>query len=760
MWYNPAMKIWLEPQPVTVEEALRSAVGGHPVVAESLVRRGITSPDAAQRFLNPAAYTPAAAADLPDMDKAVSRLQQAIRQHEPILIWGDFDVDGQTSTALLVSALRDLGANVSYHIPNRFTDGHGIQLPMLKKLLDAGASLLITCDTGITAHEAIDYAQGRGVDVIITDHHSLPDTLPAAYATVNPMLLPQGHPLRELPGVGTAYKVMQALYGSQSSDHLLDLVAVGIVADVMVQVDDTRYLLQRGLDVLRNNPRPGVKAMITRAEIDPHYFNEMDIGFALAPRLNALGRLADANPAVELLTTNDTAVIVGRINELEGLNQKRKFLTRQVYEAAQQQIRADESLLKYAALVIAGEGWHTGVVGIVASRLVEDYGCPVVVLSDNQGIASGSARSVMGADIVAAIRSQAHLLRNYGGHNMAAGLALASENVYEFRRGLSQTIRDMRGTVHIQPEIQIDSFINLADINLKFAEDISRLAPFGNGNPPLTLATQNVQVKSRRTMGSRGDHLDLKIEDESGNEQRVVWWFGDVDAVPQGRFDIAYTVRQNYFKGKQEALVEWLDVRPAAGATINLSTKPTYQIVDYRQQTDSAPLLAQALTDYPDALLWSEADTNVTGVDRYNLSEAQTLIVWTVPPDISTWKAALRTVQPERIILFGNMPKFKTMKDLLTHVIGMAKYAHSQKDGLIHLSDIARLTGQSEQTIMLCLQWIDAQTEMTVQFVENDAYQIDIDPVSKQASNMYNQRLQMRFAESQAYRKHWLQQTF
>jgi single-stranded-DNA-specific exonuclease len=753
------MKTWREPKPVTVEESLRNAVGGHPVVAESLVRRGITSPDAAQRFLNPALYTPAAASDLPDMDKAVSRLQQAIRNHEPILVWGDFDVDGQTSTALLVSALRDLGANVSYHIPNRFTDGHGIQTPMLKTLLDAGASLLVTCDTGITAHEAIDYAQGRGVDVIITDHHALPETLPAAYATVNPMLLPENHPLRELPGVGTAYKVMQALYGSQSSDHLLDLVAVGIVADVMVQVADTRYLLQRGLDVLRNNPRPGFKAMMARAEIDPTYFNEMDIGFAIAPRLNALGRLADANPAVELLTTDDTAVIVGRVNELEGYNQKRKFLTRQVYEAAQQRIKEDESLLKYAALVIAGEGWHTGVVGIVASRLVEDYGCPVVVLSDNQGIASGSARSVQGANIVAALHSQAHLLKNYGGHNMAAGMSLASENVYEFRRGLSTVVREMLGKIEVQPEIQLDAFIDLAAINLDFAADITRLAPFGNGNPPLTLATKNVQVKSRRTMGSRGDHLDLKIEDESGNEQRVVWWFGDIDALPQGRFDIAYTVRQNFFKGKHEALVEWLDARPVEGA-IDLTKKSTYQVVDYRQYPDSATLLATALADYHDALIWSEADTTVTGVDRYNLHEAQTLIIWTVPPDVSTWKAALQTVQPERIILFGNTPKFKTVKDLITHIIGMVKYAQSQKNGLIHLSDLARLTGQSEQTVILCLNWIDAQTEITVQFVGDDVYQIGIDPASKQATNPYNQRLQMRFAESQAYRKHWLQQAF
>lgn len=752
------MKKWLEPKQVTGDEALHEAVGGHPVVAQSLVRRGITSPDAAQRFLNASAYVAAASADLPDMDIAVSRLQGAIREGEQILVWGDFDVDGQTSTALLVSGLRDLGANVVYHVPNRFTEGHGIHLPTLKKLLDGGVNLLLTCDTGITAHEAIDYAHGRGVDVVITDHHALPKTLPNATAAVNPMRLPEGHPLRELPGVGTAYKVMQALYGAKSCEHLLDLVAMGIVADVMVQVDDTRYLLQKGLDVLRNNPRPGIKAMMERAEIDPTYFNEMDIGFSLAPRLNALGRLADANPAVELLTTDDIAVITERVNELEGLNQKRKFLTRQVYEAAKQRIKADDSLLKYAALVISGEGWHTGVVGIVASRLVEDYGCPVIVLSDNQGIANGSARSVKGANIIEAIRSQAHLLKNYGGHNMAAGMSLASDNIFEFRRGLSQIVREMLGKTDVQPEIQLDAFIDLADINLDFAQDIGRLAPFGNGNPPLTLATKNVQVKSRRTMGSRGDHLSLKIEDESGNEQRVVWWFGDVDEVPQGRFDIAYTVRPNFFNGKHEALVEWLDARPVDGAKIEISTKPAYDIVDYRQHIAPQEKMEQIKTEYPDALIWSEGDT--VGVDRYNLQEAETLVVWTVPPDVTTWKAALATIQPERLILFANMPKFNTVKNLITHVVGLAKYALREKQGFIYLSELVRLTAQSEQTIMVCLKWITAQTEMKIHFVADDIYQVEMVSDSKQETNPFSEMLQMRFAESQAYRQHWLNQAF
>ncbi|MEP6987257.1 MAG: single-stranded-DNA-specific exonuclease RecJ, partial [Chloroflexota bacterium] len=450
------MKRWLDPVPLTVPDELLQAVGGHVVVAERLVRQGIMTPLAAETFLSPAAYKPASPYEMPDMDRAVTRLQKAIAEHEHILVWGDFDVDGQTSTALLVSALKDLGAQVVYHIPNRFTEGHGIHLPTLNILLK-DIDLLLTCDTGITANSAIHLAHMHHVDVVITDHHALPYILPEAEAIINPMLLHEGHPLRELPGVGTAYQLVRALYDETPSDHLLDLVALGIVADVMVQVDDTRYWLQRGLEVLRNAPRPGIQAILERAEINPPDLTESDIGFSIGPRLNALGRLADANPAVELLTTSDKSIITERVNELEGLNQKRRFLTRQVYEGAQQKIEADDSLLKYAALVVSGEGWHSGVVGIVASRLAEDYACPVIIFSENEGLLSGSARSVAGCNIIEAIRSQSSLLKTFGGHNMAAGLSLPTENLFEFRRGLSSYVRESLGTSKVEPQLAIDA---------------------------------------------------------------------------------------------------------------------------------------------------------------------------------------------------------------------------------------------------------------------------------------------------------------
>lgn len=760
-WYSlNYMKSWLEPEHVEVPGALREAVGGHPVVAARLARRGMLTPAAAQRFLDPAAYSPADPGDLPDMDAAVNRVRQAINGGEQILVWGDFDVDGQTATALLVSALRDLGAKVQYHIPNRFSEGHGIHLPTLKTWLDGGVDLVLTCDTGIAAHEAVDYARSRMVDTVITDHHALAETLPGAVAAVNPMLLPEGHAVRELPGVGVAYQLVRALYGSRSSDHLLDLVAVGIVADVMVQADDTRYWLQRGLDVLRNDPRPGFAAMLERAAIDPADLTESDLGFSLAPRLNALGRLADANPAVELLTTANRAVIAERINELEGLNQKRRFLTRQVHEAAVQKIRDDESLLKYAALVVAGEGWHTGVVGIVASRLAEDYHCPVVVLSEHEGTASGSARSVEGCDIVAAIRSQAHLLGNYGGHGMAAGLSLPVDNVFEFRRGLSQAVRAQLGQAEVVPQLALDAYVDLPEITLEFAEDIARLAPFGNGNPPLALATRNVQVKSRRTLGRKGDHLDLRVEDEAGNEQRVIWWFGDVETVPQGWFDMAYTVRPNVYNGRREALLEWLDMRPIEGKTNVVDVRPTYTVVDYRQQPVTGTMLDAIRREYPDVLVWREGVTGVDGAYRHQLREAETLVVWTMPPDALTWQAALAVVQPQTLVLCGNPSPFDRPEKLLKHLAGLLKYAHNHKGGVVEVSELAALTGQTEHTIRVALLWLNTQIPLRMTALTEDRYAVEMADAPAGDGSRYADRLNRLYAEMRAYQRYWLQQKF
>ena len=559
-------KTWVEPRNVSVPADLQTMVEGHPLVAATLVRRGFATIDRARPFLSPDEYTPASPSELPDLDKAVARLETAIRDQEPICVWGDFDVDGQTATSLLVSTLRDLGAVVSHYIPLRATESHGIKLPALEKVIAAGARLILTCDTGVAEHEAIAYAQGQGVNVVVTDHHTLPPTLPEAHALVNPQMLPEDHPLRPLPGVGCAYKLAEALYdraGCHSDvEKHLDLVALGIVADVAQQVGDARYLLQKGLEVLRETERLGLQVLMETSELDPATLSAEHIGFVLAPRMNALGRLADANVAVELLTTADRGRARILTMQLEGLNAKRKLLTGQVFQAALAQIEQDPSLLDHTALVLSHPLWPAGVIGLVASRLTERYNRPTLMIATPEGeMARGSARSVEGCNITAAIAAQSEMLESYGGHPMAAGISIESGRIPEFRRALSRTVQQMMGDVEQVAGLQIDGYLSLEDISLELVADLERLAPFGRGNPALTLVSRGLSLSSHREIGRNGKHLQLILEDDSGMTQKVVWWQGVGWPLPQGKFDLAYVVRSSNYRGKSEVQVEWIDAR-------------------------------------------------------------------------------------------------------------------------------------------------------------------------------------------------------
>lgn len=763
---------WIDPTPVDVSDDLREAVGGHPLVAQTLVRRGFDTPSAARRFLDYRAYRPAEPDTLPDLEKAAERVRRAIDAGEMILVWGDFDVDGQTSTALLVSALRDLGGRVVYHIPNRFTEGHGIGWPVLGRLLkQQGVGLLLTCDTGITAFEAIEQATASGVEVIVTDHHALAadGRLPHSFANVNPIRAAPDHPMRELPGVGVAYQLVRSLYGTTSSEHLLDLVALGIVADVMVQTDDTRYWLQRGLDVLRANQRPSLRELLRRADIDPASLTETNIGFGIAPRLNALGRLADANPAVELLTTDDPTKIVERVNELEGLNAERKFKTRQVYEAAQEMIEREPALLRYAALVLSAPEWHTGVVGIVASRLADDYGCPVILLSEHDGVAAGSARSVAGCDIVRAIGSQSELLLSYGGHNMAAGCRLLAEHIPAFRRGLSYAVRQMIGKDRVDPQIDLDGVLSLAELDLALAQDLTRLAPFGNGNPALTLMTPDLALASTRSMGRKDDHLELRVEDTEGATAKVKWWFADRDALPPGRFDLAYTLRVNVFRGEREALIEWRDARPAAGAGAYavVDTRPTYAITDWRDllPAERAQALQHLLREYPDALVWWEhplaGDDTPPGsqrATRLGLRSAEVLVVGTPPASPDAWRAGLDVVDPARLVLgWHEMPDLPTV---LRFVLQMAFYAENQREGLFGIERAAAALGTRPQLVRATLRlWVEAGA-LAVDDLTEDQVRVTVlqrKPTLRGdlLSGRSSRRVQAIYDEIRAWQQYW-----
>lgn len=749
---------WQEPPPTEAPAGLRAAVGGHALLAQRLARRGITEPAAARRFLSAAQYQPAAAAQLPDIDRAVQRLKRAIQRRERILIWGDFDVDGQTATALLFSALSGRGAQARYHVPNRFSEGHGIHLPTLKRLLAGGVDLLLTCDTGIAAHEAVDYATGQGVDVIISDHHALPEALPRAAAVVNPRRLPPGHALRELPGVGVAYKVIEALFAPDDCADLLDLVALGIVADVMLQVDDTRYLLQRGLTVLRQNRRLGIRAILQQAGIAAAALNEGDIGFAIAPRLNALGRLDDATPAVELLTTRDWAQAQLLAHRLESYNARRKFLSNQVYASALAQIEAEPWLLDYAALVLSHSDWHSGVIGIVAGRLAEEFGRPTVLLVAADGSARGSARSIAGWDVNAAFGQVAPLLQRYGGHKLAAGLSLPADTIYRFRRELSRALRAQNSAPPGLPPLALDGYLELPDITLALTKELERLAPFGNGNPPLMLATRNLTLARQTPLGRRGEHLQLTVEDAAGNQQRVIWWRGGGRELPQGSFDLAYILRASSFKGQTEALAEAQGFRQHKAAAPDIgASAPRYAYVDYRAALAPADTLARARQEAPSALVWAEGDSLPAAVNRLNLRECDTLIVWTAPPSAEIWEAALATAQPKRILLFGAVPPLERPSQFLTRLAALVKFAINQREGKASLAALAAALGARERSARAGLHVLQALGKLEFETQRDQARCRLVEKPPSDALPRRSKRLELLLRETSAYRAYWRQ---
>ncbi len=719
---------WRLPPEISISRDLRQVVGGHPLVAQILARRGITDPEKALAFIDPGAYHPALPAEIPDVDRAAQRLLKALERRERILVWGDFDVDGQTATALLVDALRGLDGDVCYHIPHRINDGHGVQVPVLRRYLagEERVDLLLTCDTGIAAHDAVGAAQATGVDVIITDHHSLPSQLPDAYAIVSTQRLPEGHVLRTLPGVGVAYKLVQHLYelaghGSEV-ERLLDLVALGIVADVVEQRDDTRYLLQRGMDRLRASARTGLKALMEAAQVDPVNLSADTIGYQVGPRLNALGRLDDANLAVELLTTRDINRAQQIANLLEALNDKRKLIENQIYSAAQDQIAADPSLLSFDALVVAGPDWHPGVIGIVASRLVEQHNRPVVVLSlQTDGPARGSARSVPGVDIGRAIALQADILLAHGGHPGAAGVTLSEDRIPEFRRRLSNAVREIREPV-AEDGLLIDAVVSLDMLSIELAEDLNRLAPFGAGNPPIRLLAQGLRLAEHAVFGAARNHRRLTVIDTAGIPYSVTWWRGDEHPLPPERLDMVFIPRINDYKGRRSLQLEWVDGRAMPG--MELPAGPRYELIDLRRADD--PLAELPHED--DLIFWAEPPGSVPGVDdvrgrtaaRYSLPRCDKLVIWTAPPGREELWQVLDRTGAQTIYLVARSATDDTPEGFVKRLGGLVNYAMSHYGGETSVARLAEETAQREVTVRRGLEYIAVRGKIRVEFKDSE----------------------------------------
>lgn len=757
---------WIVQEKLQIPGELQQHLPYHEIILQTLVRRGLAEVSAAQRYLDHHQYTPASPFDLPDMNKGIDRLSRAISNNQVIGVWGDFDVDGQTSTTILVSALRAVNARHIYHIPVRGRESHGIGLDAFKVFISAGVDLILTCDTGVTAHESIAYAKSNGIDTIITDHHLLPVTMPDAVAVINPRRLSSAHPLSTLPGAGTALKFAEALLASRKIDLdptlLHDLAALGIIADLADLVGDTRYLAQSGLETMRVSPRPALAAILDAAEVNHTSITEEQVSFALAPRLNAVGRLADANPIVKFLLSHDPAEIRVTVSQVEGLNSRRKLLCDQVFTGALSLIEQDRSVLDHAALVLHHPEWPGGVVGIVASRLVEIYHRPVILLTGIPGQPlRGSARSVEGIDITAALRSSENLLLNYGGHPMAAGLSLPEENFSSLIRRLDNVLEDQMSQRAAGQRLLIDEMIKPADVTIELARSLEVLAPYGPGNPPLVFGSENMRVLETRSVGKLGEHLLVDVEDPSGAVNRLIWWNGTGLPLPHGRFSIAYTPRATNYRGEEQVSLEWIDYHQAKAEIIPelLKMKKSIENIDLRQ-SGSPVVDLEKILGQGNVQVWKEGNDafGVSGLSRINLQRCPNLVIWSVPATYTLLRQILQTVHPKKIYWFLISPVEHQLTVFLRQLASLVKHQLSGHQSVFSSSSLAASLAANEEIVELGIGWLAAKGAISIENRSTDGFSLKLGaPADPAAQKKMEQSLSRVFQELQAFAGHMRQ---
>ncbi len=567
---------WTEPErDHKAEQALVRELRIHPLSARLLCNRGLCDPAAADAFLRPDLSQLHDPSGLPDMDKAAHRIKDALATGETIFIHGDYDVDGVTSTAVYVRTLLALGAKLEYRVPHRKRDGYDLKTGAIDYAHEKGATLVITSDCGIQAREAVAYANGLGMTVIVTDHHEPGEVLPPAYAVVNPHRHDSTYPFPSLAGVGVAFKTMQALVRLVQPTHenafiqkFLDLVACGTVADVMPLMGENRVFASFGLKQLATTRKVGLRALLDGAGIKTDKpLSAEAVGFGIGPRINAVGRLDDAAVALDLMLTGDPEEARLLVEKLNAFNVERQQAQRRILEEAKL-IVANLDLDKTKVLVIASPGWNAGVVGIVAGKLVETYGRPAIVIgvNDEETHGKGSARSIPGFDMFQGIQLCRDLLQSCGGHEMAAGLSLSMENLEDFQEKINAHARATMSDEDFVPRLAHDGTIDPSALSLDLLEEWARFAPFGQANPEPKFASRNLLICDARRIGKDMTHLKMRVRAAMMDPTDcIAWGQGDwADRAGPGDFlEAVYTPQINEWNGRRLLQFNIKDLRRA-----------------------------------------------------------------------------------------------------------------------------------------------------------------------------------------------------
>ncbi|MCQ2187502.1 MAG: single-stranded-DNA-specific exonuclease RecJ [Bacteroidales bacterium] len=553
-------------------DRLSAEVGIDKVLAELLVKRGVETFDQARAFFRPSLDDLHDPFLMKSMHEAVERLHKAITGKEKILVYGDYDVDGTTAVALVYSFIQRFTKNVGFYIPDRYDEGYGVSYKGIDHAAEGGYSLIITLDCGIKAIEKVEYAREKGIDVIICDHHLPEETLPAAVAVLDPKREDCNYPFDDLSGCGVGFKLVQGYaqqYGIpfETLVPLLDLLVVSIASDLVTMVGENRVLAHYGLKVLNEHPCEGLLAMINLSNLEPGHITIDDIVFKIGPRINAAGRMESGRLAVELLKATDTRSAMQIGEKINDNNNERKNIDREITLEAIEMVQEGNCLTSQNATIVYNPKWNKGVVGIVASRLVEAFYKPTVVLTKSNGFVTGSARSVAGFDLYEAIESCADLLENFGGHVYAAGLTLKEENLAEFARRMDEFVSGKVTSDMLIPIVDVDARLDFAQITPKFFRILKQFQPFGPGNSNPLFITENVyDAGSGRKVGAGGVHMKLDLIQESQPYHQIAAIAFNMaesyDYIREGNpFDVCYAIVENYYRGSSTLQLRVRDIK-------------------------------------------------------------------------------------------------------------------------------------------------------------------------------------------------------
>ncbi|WP_087971779.1 single-stranded-DNA-specific exonuclease RecJ [Oceanobacillus rekensis] len=715
-----------------------------PTVKKLLQQRGITGTEDARRFLSPDIKNLHSPLKIDSVEKASERVHRAIESNEKILVFGDYDADGVSSTTVLIKTLNELGAVCDYYIPNRFTEGYGPNEDAFKTAAENGYTLIITVDTGIASVHEASIAKQLGIDLIITDHHEPQEEIPDAYVILHPKCSPD-YPFQELAGVGVAFKFAQVLLG-YFPKHLLEFAAIGTIADLVPLVDENRILAFYGLHALTISNNPGIKALKRVCKIEGNVTEE-DVGFLIGPRINAVGRLQDADLAVELLLTEDADSAQEMAEEINTINEQRKEIVNEIVKEAELTVKPNET---DGVIIVAKEGWNEGVLGIVASKLVRKYDRPAIVMAikPETGVVKGSARSIPAFDLFQSCMKIKELFTNFGGHSQAAGMTLPIENLELVQGKLNEMIHEELSEDDFKQEITISAELPLEDINQNLVSEIEKLAPFGMKNPKPIILVKEIPSDARK-IGTAKDHLKLQFKKDGVSLDGIGFGMGELydNISPNTPLMIAGELGINEWNGNRKAQILIKDMKIDEWQLFDFRGK---QKMDLKSASNGKDLIISNSLEPVNPQI--DQISYHTSIDT--LEEKDTLYLYDLPTDLELLNKIIRQVKPLNIYVCFHIENSAYLSAFPTREEFVWFYALIRKFKVIDLKqELTKIMKHKEWSKDKIIFISRVFFELGFVKIENGIVEAQPNPAKKdlQESKLYQERLTMGAIEKQLY---------